>query len=192
MAVVSDPFVSAFTRTPIIKLPDPVRMFTAQPRAIANFNVQGGVLSAKPLNDQQNVIIAIDLPIQFAYRMIEMNVHFQQDVAGDWDPACLLDVVNGIRNLGGFGRRQLHPGIWVNTIRRNTQGIMAIDFPVPRYIMQAIAPSTAPTITFEASNNTAAAALAGTVDFLATFYEYEIEQVQMYPVHYPTLTLERS
>lgn len=166
-------------------------MFTAEPRSIVNFNVVDGVLSAKPVNDQQNVIIAIDLPLAFAYRMIELNCFFTQDVSDDWDPHCLLDVTNGIRNLGGFGRNQVHPAPWTQTIRRNTTGLMAVDFPVPRYIMQAV-DGTAPTITFEASNNTADVGAAGTVDFLATFFEYEIEQVQMYPIHFPALVLERS
>ncbi len=166
-------------------------MFTDEPRSIVNFNVFDGTLSAKPVNDTQNIVIAIDLPIAFAYRMIELNCVLFQDVADNWERGVLLDVTNAIRNLQ-TGQRQVHPSNSISTVRRNTTGIWAVDLDVPRYIMQAVQPAVAATITFEASNNNAVVGAAGTINFFASFFEYEIEQAMMYPIHYPRLTLERS
>lgn len=191
MAVVSDQFVATLSRTVFVKRPDLTRMFTAEPRAIVNFNVFNGVVSAKPSNDQQNIVIALDLPFQFAYRMIELTCHVFQDVAGDWSTSTLLDVTNAIRQLEQ-GTVQRHPGTSTIGTRRNVQVFWAIDMTVPRYIMQSTRPGVSPTITFEAGNDNASAGAAGTVNFYASFFEYEIEQVQMYPIHYPALVLERS
>lgn len=191
MAVVSDQFVSTFSRTVFIKRPDATRMFTAEPRAIVNFNVFNGTLSAKPLSDQQNIVVLVDLPLAFAYRMIELNCSISQDVADDWDRGVFLEVTNAIRSLEP-GSVERHPGTNTSLVRRNVTGVWAIDFPVPRYIMQALRPNVAAAMSFEAGNQNAAAGSAGVINFYASFLEYEIEQVQMYPVHFPWLQLQRG
>lgn len=165
-------------------------MFTAEPRAIVTFRVVQGVVSLKPATDQQNVLVAIDLPFQFAYRMLELNAVLIQNTADDWLAVAMLEITNAIRSLP-LGSVTRHPVPVSQTVRRNTTLLWMADMSVPKYIMQSIAPGIAPTITFEAGNNDTAAATAGTLDFYASFLEYEIEQVQMYPIHYPSLTLER-
>ncbi len=191
MAVVSDQFGSTFARTSFIKRPDPTRMFTAEPRAIITFNIFNGTISAKPVNDTQNLVIALDLPVAFAYRMIELNCVLTQDVANDWERGVFLEATNAIRTLEA-GSVQRHPGNSISTVRRNLTGMWLIDLDVPRYIMQAVRPGIAVTMTFEASNNNATVGAAGVVNFYASFFEYEIEQAIMYPIHYPALTLGRS
>ncbi len=166
-------------------------MFTGEPRAIVNFSLSSTAISLKPVNDQQNIVVALDLPVAFAYRMIELNCSITQDVADDWNRGVFLEVTNAIRNLA-LGATHRHPGNSISTVRRNTTGMWAIDLDVPRYIMQALRPTVAPVITFEAGNENAAAGTAGTIEFFASFFEYEIEQSVMYPIHYPALTLERS
>lgn len=191
MAVVDDQFVSTFTRTSFIKRPDPTRMFTSEPRAMVNFNVFAGTVSAKPVNDQQSVAVAIDLPIAFAYRMIELTCTVSQDVAPDWERGCFLEVTNGIRALEA-GSVQRHATNSIATIRRTTTGMWIVNLDVPRYIIQSVRPQITPTITFEATNNNAGVGAAGVINFFASFFEYEIEQSIMYPVHNPVLTLGRS
>ncbi len=191
MAIVTDTFGADFKRTSFIKIPDAPRMFTALPRSVVTFTVQTGVVTAKPINDQQVLLVAIDLPLEFAYRMLELNCSLLQDVATSWEPVAHLEITNGIRNLEqGLATR--HPTTVVSLPRRAALNMWLTDMVVPSYVMQANRPGIMPTITFEATNVQDPAGAAGTVQFYASFLEYEIEQVQVFPVHSPTLTYGRN
>ncbi len=195
MAVVLDSLGTTLRRTVFVKPPDLVRQVTAIPRAILTFHLTGGVISAKPLNDTAELIISLDLDANFAYRWIDLFWDLTQDAAFDWNARSYIEITNGIRNLpSGFTLR--HPVVNddITVVPGPSERIMArtgVD-PVIRYIIQTtVASGFAPIITFKASNETAAAALAGTTDFYASFYEYDIEQVETFPIHYAQLVLDR-
>lgn len=198
MAVVQDSLVATLRRTVFIKPPDMVRQLTAIPRAIVTFNILNGVISAKPLNDTAELVISLILDGNFAYRWIELVWSLTQDVAFNWNNRQYLELTNSIRNLE-IGATQHHvvvsddvtvvPGPSERIIARAQQFVSNI----PRYIIQtpAVNPQATPVITFKASNENVAVGAAGTSNFLASFYEYDIEQVEMYPIHFAALTLER-
>lgn len=174
------------------------RQLTAIPRAIVTFNILNGVISAKPVNDTAELIIGIGLDGNFAYRWIELVWSLTQDVAFNWNSRAYVELTNAIRNLE-ISATQHHvvvlddvtvvPGPSERIIARGQQFVTNI----PRYIIQtpAINAAATPVVTFKASNENVAVGAAGTTNFLASFYEYDIEQVQMYPIHYAALTLER-
>ncbi len=99
MAVVLTSLSATLTRTVFIKPPDMVRQLTSLPRAIVNFNILNGTIDAKPVNDQQELIVGMTLPSEFAYRMLDMTVSLIQDVANDWSPRAYFELTNAIRNL---------------------------------------------------------------------------------------------
>ncbi len=197
MAVVLTSLTAEFKRTVFIKPPDMQRMFTAIPRAIVTFHILNGVIDAKPVNDQQELIIGLSVDSAFAYRWIDLAFHLSQDVAHDWNARGYLELTNAIRNLEP-GMTQNHVVVFddVVVVPGATERLTArtgVD-PVVRYIIQvppSSAVGSAPIITFKASNETAAVGAAGTCNFYASFYEYDIEQVEMYPTHYAQLTLHR-
>ncbi len=195
MAVVLDSLTAEFKRTVFIKPPDLVRQITAIPRSIVTFNILNGVISAKPLNDTAELIIGLSLEPNFAYRWIDLMWSLDQDAAFDWNNRGYIEITNGIRNLEA-GMTQRHVVVMddVTVVPGPSERIIArtgVD-PVVRYIIQTTQISgSAPIITFKASNETAAAALAGTTNFYCSFYEYDIEQVETYPVHYAQLVLDR-
>lgn len=192
MSVVTDSFSMFGFRTPFIKIPDAPRMFTAMPRALFSFETLAGVVSAKPINDQQVLLMSMNLPTEFAYRMVELNISVLQDVATSWETVGHLEVTNGIRG-SAQGLVTRHPVPIAGLPRRAVMNMFLADMrPPPGYVIQATRPGVAPVMTFETTNVTDPAGAAGTVNFFASFMEYELEQVQIYPVHSPTLTYGRN
>ncbi len=188
MAVVQDNIIPTLSRTTLIRAPDDVRQWTAWPRAILNFSSLDDTISAKPLNDTQELIVSVVLDPSFAYKLVDFNVSLIQDVAQDWDPRGYIEITNGVRNLPA-GSTQRHV-LELNDVTRIPVPLeMWIMRPgvieaLPRYIIQALSDVATPVVTVKATNNTAAAGAAGTINVLLRFYEYDIEQVQRFPMHY--------
>ena len=193
MAVVTTSLLSTLSRTTLIKPPDNIREWGPLPRAMLNFEVTSGVLDAKPLNDQQTLTIAIILPVSFAYRLVDANVQVDQDVSASWDVNPTLEVVNAIRGLP-LGVVNRHPWVLLPSFRAAVAPVAMVTMRSPRqpaYIMQSIAQGIAPVITFRASNVTDPAGLAGLVFAYFSFLEYDIEQAQRFPIHYPQTVFDR-
>lgn len=191
MAVVLTSLVAAFSRTPFIKIPDLQRELTSMPRSIVNFELTAATLAAKPVNDTQELNVSIVLPVEFAYRLINLSISLVQDVANDWTNRGYLEITNGVRGPQ-VGSTQRYQAVMDFATRIPTPSEMWIarlsNFPTD--ILQAIGGS-APVIVYKAHNATAAVGAAGTVNFLTTFLEYDIEQAQRFPIHWPTLTYNR-
>lgn len=195
MAVVLDGFTAAFKRVPYIKPPDLSRMFTAIPRALITFVVNQATLSAKPTNDQQTVQVSFSLPVTFAYRMIDSQMMVRTGGAGsagtafDFNAGGELQITNAMRgqSLGVTTRHLLRSTGVFSFATITEQRFWAIDRN-PSMILQAISAGVANVLDWRVVNNSAGATPAGTVNFLCTMYEYDIEQVQMYPPLVPVLT----
>ncbi len=196
MAVVLTSLLTTFSRTVFIKPPDAQRGLTAMPRALVNFSILDGVVDAKPLNDQHDLVISILLPREFAYRLIDRTMTLFQDKADDWLPFGYLEVTNGVRSLEGGATQRHTIAIDLGLRRVPASGILSMwqagrrDPVRPTYVIQAL-DGSAPVVTVKMKNQGSAAAAAGTFDCLFTFLEYDIEQAQLFPVHWPVLTYAR-
>jgi len=164
-------------------------MVTAMPRSLVTFIVNQGVISAKPLNDQQTVQVVVDLPVQFAYRMINGELMIAQDEAFAYTDGGELQSTNLMRGqaLGVTTRHLMRSAEVLSFATIVAQHFWLVDR-IPTYIMQSISAGVAGVLDFRIVNNNAAAAAAGTLNFYASFFEYDIEQVQMFPPLIPTLT----
>lgn len=182
MAIVIDGFTGVFKRVPFVKPPDLQRMFTALPRSIVHFNVINQTLSAKPLNDQQQVQVILNLPFEFAYRMVDAIMSLRQDVANNFNDSGQLEITNSLRGqpLGQVNRHVLR-GTDTTTFTPFVADVLVVPDRVPTYIMQSVSPGISPGLDFRMINLQAAASAAGFINFFASFYEYDIEQVQMFP-----------
>jgi len=185
MAVVLTARTTTFNRVPFIKPPDMQRMFTAMPRALVNSTLELSAIPAKPINDQQNVQVICVLPTQFAYRMISANIMVEQDVANAWGPGAELQLTGGIRGeLSSFTAH--HPMITATESFTFSTSVPQNHWTFPRgalptYIIQGFGPGFAPIIDFRMTNVSAPAGAAGSVSALVRWYEFDIEQVQMFP-----------
>lgn len=200
MAVVLVSLSATLSRTVFVKPPDMQRQYTAIPRAIVNFNILNGVIDAKPLNDTEELIIGMSLDGNFAYRWIDLNFSLIQDVANDWANRAYVEITNGIRNLVA-GATQRHV-ITLDDLTRIPTPVemLAARAPagqsvsdLPRYVIQTNPPGSAssPIITFKATNNNVAAGAAGTCNFYSSFFEYDIEQAEAFPLNNPVTVFLR-
>jgi len=181
MAIVLDGFGSVQTRVPFIKPPDLTRMQTGIPRSILTFVVVNGTVNLKPINDQQNVQVAVALPTEFAYRLIDAQMNIVQSTAASYQELGELRITNAYRGqpLGTTSRHRMTGGTGF-TFSPITQQRFWNLVRNPTGILQSIAQGVAAGIDFRMVNNEDPAAGAGTINFLATFYEYDIDQVQMF------------
>ncbi len=190
MAVINTVLGSTLQRTVLTKPPDVVRQHSPWPRAMVNAFIQGGTLDAKPVNDQQELQIGVVLDPKFAYRLQDFSVSLIQDVANDWVARAYIEVQDAIRNLPS-GQKTRH-AVALDDTRQNVSALemwVTVAGPdrQPNYIFQAL-PNDLVIFNFFATNEAAAAGLAGTVDSWFRFLEYEIEQAEWFALHYPVLT----
>ncbi len=194
MAVVTTALTATPFRTVIEKPPDMVREGTAIPRALVNFALQEATLTAKPVNDSQELIITCVLNPSFAYRLVDFTCSAIQDVANDWRSRGYLEVTNAIRGIPLTSQTMRHS---VN-LEDSQRNVSAIEMWIaragrgdsfPAYIIQPAGGVVG--FTFNANNQTAAVGAAGTIDFLASFLEYDIAQAYRYLLHSPQLVYER-
>ncbi len=177
-----------------------LRELTSMPRAMVTFNILNGVISAKPDSDTQELIISMVLDTSFAYRMLDLNWSLIQDVANSWLNRGYIEITNGIRNLE-IGATQRHIITFDDLIRIPVPSQMiAARAPstntvsdIPRYVIQvpAVNPQAGPTITFKATNQTTPIAGTGTTNFFASFLEFDIEQAERFPMHWPAMVYQR-
>ncbi len=194
MAIVLVEVTATLTRTVFVKPPDYVRERTSMPRAIVNFTVASTAVAAKPVNDQEELAVLIPLDPNFAYRLADFNVWLQQDTANDWNTVAYLEIFNGVRNLPP------------NTVMRHAVTVddgLRINAPVemwmghfepgarPNYVIQTGPAGGVAIVTFEATNQAAAVAAAGSMGMMATFFEFEIEQAEHVNMHWADLTYDR-
>lgn len=192
MAIVLTGISAIFRRVPFIKPPDLARQFTPIPRARVDFINNNVVIPLKPVNDQQNFQIACNVPTTFAYRLLSSLIKVRQDQADNWDAVGQLQITNGMRGQT-LGQVSTHPIVSeltnsFSTILPERLYFTAPDRAAPTYIIQSLSRDVAPVIDFRLSNNDVTAAAAGVLQFFASFYEYDIEQVEMFPALIPTLT----
>ncbi len=191
MAIVLTSFALNQVRVPFTKPPDMVRQFTAMPRATLAFINSGGVLPAKPLNDQQKIQFSIILPTTFAYRLIGVGVNVQEDLVDAWERNGELQITNGMRGQPlGITTRHPMESIFGTTFSAITGNLNFFfrDRVMPTFIIQSLKQNVAAGLDFRFGNDAAAASAAGVVNFFAFLYEYDIEQVQNYPPLVPQLT----
>jgi len=138
--------------------------------------------------------VRVTLDPEFAYRIVDFNMHITQDVANSWNPRGYMEVFNGIRNLPA-GSVERHPFILEFALRINApvemwmaRWLAAGD---PNYIIQAAPVGSLAQISFETTNQSAPAAAAGTFGCMITFFEFDIEQAEFFAVHTPQLVYDR-
>lgn len=196
MAQVLDSLATTRTRQVFTKMPDIPREYTPVPRAIVQFHIDSGVVAAKPVNDTYEITISVVLELRAAYRFLDFNWSLITDTAKDFTPIGYMEIINGIRGapIGQTNRHAFTLGD--STLRDNSLDEVWIakfvsELDRPRYIVQSVRQGIAPTIAFNAVNLTAAASLAGTTDFFCSFFEYDIEQAEHFPLHFPVQTIAR-
>ena len=198
MAIVDTIPTLAISRQPFEKPPQEATIWSNIPRGYLHFALDGAVLDAKPVNDDQHLRISGVLPQGFAYQFVQIGMTIEQDVAASWQSRPVMRIVNWtpdtvagvhlvfvledsfefadasavspITVLRGLGEEGSHP-LAKQIMFQPGRGIMSFSF--------------------LAVNETDPAGAAGTVDFQISFLEYDLNQAVRFGLQSPMPTLSR-
>ncbi len=186
MAIVDTIPTLAITRQPFETPPQVRTMWGMIPRGFVHFALDGVTLDAKPINDDQHLRISGVLPAGFAYQFVQVDMTLAQDVAASWTPLVLMRCVNWIPNAAA--------GIHLVFSLQSTFEFADAAAVTPVEVMRGIAGSGegagygfgrqiifnpqggAISFSFLAVNETDPAGAAGTIDFIASFLEFDLTQ----------------
>jgi len=179
----------AFKRVPFLKPPDMQRMLTPLPRALVTLTAEDAVVDAKPTDDDLNLQFSFTPPLEFAYRLIDSSVEVHGGGTGSYNDGGELQITGAMRGHSvslttRHELRSLGDGLIFVTTAQKFWRLTA----TPSFIIQSVQAGITPIMDWRVVNGNATATLAATANFLATFYEYDIEQVQMFPPLIPSLT----
>lgn len=145
--------------------------------------VRGATLAAKPINDDEVLSVTWTLPGGFGYVLNELHLNIQQDVQSDWDNRGHWRLSQSSQaNLNFDYRIPIDFLSFVGSVGSLTElratkinGILTRTPIIPRV--------TGATNSLHFVNLADPAGAAGTVDALISFWEYDLQQLQYFPVH---------
>ena len=198
MAIVDTIPTLAISRQPFEKPPQEQTMWSPIPRGMVHFALDGAVLDAKPVNDDQHLRISGVLPSGFAYQFLQIGMTIEQDVAASWQSRPIMRIVNWTPDASAG----LHLVFVLEDSFEFADASAVSAVTVLRGLGEAGSHPTAHQIIFQpgrgaisfsflAVNETDPAGAAGTVDFLASFLEYDLNQAVRFGLQTPLPTLSR-
>jgi len=169
----------------------PAALWTAIPRGLVTLVAPLQVLDAKALGDEAILELRATLPPNFAYVMNDANFTLNQNRAFDWggdDPKQItLNLQNFLRGSSNVDAVQgNYPQLTVFPFKEPTTIVMIKDNPWPTSPLVAEQGTSGILINWTAFNDISTATLAGTFDAFMTFWQFDLEQIQKYPINSPT------
>ena len=193
MAIVDTIPTLAITRQPFETPPQVRTMWGAIPRGFVHFALDGVELDAKPINDDQHLRISGVLPAGFAYQFMQIGMTIEQDVAASWNVRPIMRMVNWTPNVSAgvhlvFALESSFEfadagAVSAVEVMRGSIG-MAGSFPLGHQIVFSVA-RAAISFSLLAVNESDPAGAAGTIDFLASFLEYDLTQATRFGIQTP-------
>jgi len=194
MAIVDTIINATAVRQPIEHPGD--NLWTLIPRGWVHFVSSGGTLDAKPATDQQHLRISGALPAGFAYTFQAIAFTLTQDVANNWDNRAVLRCVNWVPNAGLTQH--------IVYALEDADEINDATAEIPIQVMRGLVgepgiwgrqvifnPGFTASFSFLAHNEDTNAGAAGTVDFCASFLEYDLTQATRMGLQSPVPTTSR-
>jgi len=184
------------SRQPFEKPPQQATIWSHIPRGFLHFALDGSTLDAKPINDDQHLRISGVLPPGFAYQFVQIGMTIEQDVAASWANRAIMRMVNWtpdavagnhlIFSLEDASEFDDASAVSPVTVLRGLETRHSLSH-------QIIFQPARGGISFSllAVNESDPAGAAGTVDFLASFLEYDLNQAVRFGVQSPVPTLSR-
>ncbi len=195
MAIVDTIPTLVVTRQPFERPPQIASMWSFVPRAFIHFTLDGATLDAKPINDDQHLRISGVLPAGFAYQLVQIGMTIEQDVAGSWTARCIMRIVNWTPNANHgahmvFALQDANEFADASAVSPVTVLGGLAGTQIGRQIIMS-PQGGAISFSMLAVNEADPAGAAGTVDFIASFFEYDLTQATRYGLQTPMPTLER-
>lgn len=148
-------------------------------------------ISAKPLNDTQDLTLTHTFSGNFAYLFVQGTLQINQDVAHSWTPTGVIAFANSspaVAEVHQFQWPMLFSDVWSSSTTPLMLWRSGVDVPARLPIWNA---KNAAGVIINVTNQSAAAGAAGTVRSHLCFYEFDLEQVLRYGVNAPIPTYPR-
>lgn len=148
--------------------------------------IPASTLAAKPVNDTILLRINFDLLPNRAYVFNEMQLTlFDLDTASDWDTVAQLFFENHGRAMAGVRLRMPIQMVLMgnNGVDKQILGSRVLAGELPRTPIVASDSSNVLNFNISLQNTAAAVAAAAVVSFFISFFEFDLDQVQFFPVN---------
>lgn len=173
---------------PYERPPQPMTLWTPIPRGLQSGISNGGILDAKPVNDDQALTCTMVLPPNFGYVMADAQLTIKQNRASDWEPECNVEFTNFYRAAvpisNGFEanyRQELHPKPLLGDVEK----VMSVVQPWPTFPFVGTPGSGGAIVVLSAINGSDTVATAGTVMAFLSFWQFDLEQIRKFPINSP-------
>lgn len=196
MAVVATTIAMTSTYRPFERPPEALTLWTAIPRGLQSFVVDGTALDAKPAADQQTLTLTATLPPNFGYVLMDYSVSIAQDAAENWADEMNLNLQNfyiapetlslGISQTWTDTFPTQGPALGALSIAnvRNTRHLAG--FPLPSFPMYAPVGASGILVRLSGHNDNADVATAGVVNAYIAFWQFDLEQIRKFPINSPS------
>lgn len=188
MAVVTQTEFPVPVFVPYERPPQAQTLWSAIPRGLYSLVIANAVLDAKPVNDDALLVIPATLPRNYAYVFQDMAWSMVQGRASDWHDRCQINLQTFFR---GNRDLQMHWMVGSETTgqNNNTRVLVHSDGtggfkPMPRFPLLD-EDGAGVQFTFHAWDNADTVSTAGTFDFYASFWQFDLEQIRKYPINSP-------
>jgi len=178
---------------PYERPPQPITLWSAIPRGLQSFVVDGQSLDLILINNDALLNLTATLPPNFGYVMQDAGLTLSMEQAGSaWDNNYNLNLQNFYRAPGqslGFA------GNWVQDMVDTAQDRSTKNSsnrqPWPAFPMIGTEGTTGIQIVMSTFNNAQTARSAGTINAFIAFWQFDLEQIRKFPINSPIPTHAR-
>ncbi len=196
MALVTQNIAATGSYVPYERPPQPYTLWTAIPRGLQSFVVDGQQVDVKPVNDEFLLNVTATLPPNFGYVMQDLNFTVAQNRAEDWSAVVNLNLQNFYR--APETEALALAGNWVNDWPIFAAGIAggqtrSLSGPLflPTMPIVGVRGTTGILIVAAATNQVATVTLTGILNMYMAFWQFDLEQIRKFPINTPLPTHPR-
>lgn len=172
---------------PYERPPQAYTLWSAIPRGLQSFVVDGQVLDAIVVGDDALLNLTATLPPNFGYVMSELNFGLAQTGGASWSNRMQLNLQNFYRAPEDISLALA--GNWPQNMeavaQNNTTRTSNISQPLPAFPMIGTPGSTGIQVVISTFNNAQNAVAAGTINAFISFWQFDLEQIRKFPINSP-------
>ncbi len=186
MALVIQTELAVGSFVPYERPPQPLTLWSAIPRGLQSFVVDGLALDAIGSGDDALLQITATLPPNFGYVMHDLNLTLSMGNAGiDWAATMNLNLQRFYRAPQSLALNGNWTQSMVAPAQDGTTKNLSKVQPWPTFPMIGTDTTTGILINVSTFNNAGTVRVAGTIQFWISFWQFDLEQIRKFPINSP-------
>ncbi len=172
---------------PYERPPQPLTLWTAIPRGLQSFIVDGQSLDVILVGDDALLNLQATLPPNFGYVMQDMNVTLIQAGGQAWAAKINLNLQNFYRTTENLSVAL--NGNWVQNMDASalddSTRSLSLEQPWPSFPMIGTPGTSGIQVNISTFNDAQVARAAGTIHAYIAFWQFDLEQIRKFPINSP-------